>query len=258
MAIDDGDLRALAGSNVGPVGFTEGDGAVIGTMDGRSTSLAFEAGTIRAESVLDVDWPQGPAATAGAVDAVLTRTALSRPELVAIKGDPAGTLTTTLWIDASSAVPIDVANAVKTVVFIADAARTTVEAFGLFAEDMPSTPPPVEEPEVDTAAAAAAPAPEPPAAAAEPEFSAPAEPEFTAPAPAAPNPAAPPRVERTPVYVDGSVDVYDIETHAISWRMEPGQWYQLVEVQGEWTHVYDPADAREGWAPTEDVKSQDG
>ncbi|MCP3976553.1 MAG: hypothetical protein GY720_18860, partial [bacterium] len=244
MAIDDGDLRALAGSNVGPVGFTEGDGAVIGTMDGRSTSLAFEAGTIRAESVLDVDWPQGPAATAGAVDAVLTRTALSRPELVAIKGDPAGTLTTTLWIDASSAVPIDVANAVKTVVFIADAARTTVEAFGLFAEEMPSTPPPVDEPEF--AAAAAAPVPEPPVAAAEPEF--------TAPAPAAP----PPRVERTPVYVDESVDVYDIETHVISWRMEPGQWYQLVEVQGEWTHVYDPADAREGWAPTEDVKSQDG
>ncbi|MCP3973682.1 MAG: hypothetical protein GY720_04235 [bacterium] len=248
MAIDDGDLRALVGSNVGPVGFTETDGGLIGTMDGRSASLAFEAGTIRAESVLEVEWPQGPAATAGAIDAVLTRTALSRPELVAIKGDPSGTLTTTLWIDASSAAPIDVANAVKTVVYIADAARTTVEAFGLFADDMPSTP--VDEAEVDTGGAAAAPTQEPPAAAAEPEFA--------APTPAAPSPAPPPRAERTPVYVDGSVDVYDIETHAISWRMEPGRWYQLVEVQGEWTHVYDPADAREGWAPTEDVKSQDG
>jgi hypothetical protein len=224
MAIDDSALRALAGTKVGPVSFTEEGTAIVGEMAGSRVSLSVERGTLRAQTTDELPWPNGAGFGSNAIEVMLSRIALSRPELVQVAGDPAGTVTTTLWVDAETSDPLAVAIAIKTVLFTAAAARDAIEAFEAVsvAQDVPlveTAPAPVPE----ISAGTSPPPPQPPS---EPIW----------------------------CYVEESVAVYDLENHRESWQMEPGMLYQLCESEGEWARVTGPDGAREGWAPTAALK----
>lgn len=214
MPIDDGALSALAGSTIGPVGFRKSGKAVIGELAGESVALSIEGDMVRAETTDRVRWPEAKGLTSLVIDGLLERVALSRPDLVTVVGDPAGTVTTTLWAEASS--PFGVASAVKAARFAAAAARDMLESLaaagsaeGVLLSGSASAPPPESGRPDDDASTT------------------------------------------TGVWcsVDEAVDVFDLEQHQNAWRMEPGRRYRLIETHGEWTHVAD-LDGAEGWAAT--------